>query len=194
MVSLLGGNGNKSSVTKNCEICRKKLADYTCPRCKIAYCSLDCYKSPQHELCSENFYKTNLMQSLDKGAKINPDKQTLELQKRLITILNEFNSKQTNNGSSGQNLPDWQYEIPQGVKEKFSRIEEEFKREDLHNSRQLALDDEEDRPLTQQEEIELRNLIINTDSDTLLKLLSPEQLKDFESALKENYILDDDNH
>lgn len=31
-----------------CSICREKQANYKCPRCLTPYCSLPCYKSPQH--------------------------------------------------------------------------------------------------------------------------------------------------
>lgn len=31
-----------------CSICSEKQANYKCPRCLIVYCSLPCYKSPNH--------------------------------------------------------------------------------------------------------------------------------------------------
>ncbi|CAK9440973.1 uncharacterized protein LODBEIA_P48420 [Lodderomyces beijingensis] len=32
-----------------CQICRVETSKYTCPKCKIPYCSLKCYKSTQHQ-------------------------------------------------------------------------------------------------------------------------------------------------
>uniref|UniRef100_A0A1I8NV43 HIT-type domain-containing protein n=1 Tax=Stomoxys calcitrans TaxID=35570 RepID=A0A1I8NV43_STOCA len=46
-----------SSSSENCQICNKQKFKYTCPRCNINYCSLDCYKSKDHLKCSEAFYK-----------------------------------------------------------------------------------------------------------------------------------------
>lgn len=37
-----------------CSICSKNDANYKCPRCLIVYCSLPCYKSPQHTHDSES--------------------------------------------------------------------------------------------------------------------------------------------
>ena len=30
---------------------------YSCPRCNAAYCSLACYRRPEHEGCYEQFYR-----------------------------------------------------------------------------------------------------------------------------------------
>lgn len=37
---------------------------YTCPKCDITYCSVSCYKSPQHLKCSEQFYKDCIQDEL----------------------------------------------------------------------------------------------------------------------------------
>lgn len=41
----------------NCKFCQKAAAQYSCPRCNSAYCSLACYQGPSHLQCSETFYK-----------------------------------------------------------------------------------------------------------------------------------------
>lgn len=39
-----------------CHVCTKCTSKYVCPRCKIPYCSLNCYR--QHDMdCTEEFYK-----------------------------------------------------------------------------------------------------------------------------------------
>lgn len=44
--------------------CNKQKFKYTCPRCNIVYCSLDCYKSKEHLKCSEAFYKQCIQDEL----------------------------------------------------------------------------------------------------------------------------------
>lgn len=56
-----GGNTTKSSV---CMLCQCKPASYTCPRCNLHYCGLACYQSPDHSVCSEEFYKESVLQEL----------------------------------------------------------------------------------------------------------------------------------
>lgn len=43
-----------------CPFCNKRLAKYVCPQCKRGYCSVDCFRSPAHEECSEGFYKAQV--------------------------------------------------------------------------------------------------------------------------------------
>lgn len=39
-------------------------ARYTCPRCNLPYCSLDCYRGNGHASCSEDFYRECVRQEL----------------------------------------------------------------------------------------------------------------------------------
>ena len=66
-----------------CKFCRSEKSKYTCPKCGSGYCGLKCYKSTEHQDCSENFYKENVMAEL-KTMKSSDDvrKQTMELLKR----------------------------------------------------------------------------------------------------------------
>ena len=47
-----------------CKLCLKEEGIYTCPRCNIIYCSLQCYKCEAHANCSESFYKHCFMEGL----------------------------------------------------------------------------------------------------------------------------------
>nr|XP_023650900.1 zinc finger HIT domain-containing protein 2 isoform X1 [Paramormyrops kingsleyae] len=47
-----------------CGLCLKEPLRYTCPRCNVPYCSVACYRSPTHSVCSEEFYKESVMQEL----------------------------------------------------------------------------------------------------------------------------------
>lgn len=44
--------------------CKEKESRYTCPRCKLVYCSVSCYKSELHLGCSEEFFKQCIVQQL----------------------------------------------------------------------------------------------------------------------------------
>lgn len=39
-------------------------AKYSCPKCQAPYCSLKCYRHPDHEQCSENFYKSCVQEEM----------------------------------------------------------------------------------------------------------------------------------
>ncbi|XP_051162234.1 zinc finger HIT domain-containing protein 2 [Leptopilina boulardi] len=54
MTSLDKSKDDRSTL---CSICNENPMQYTCPKCSINYCSLNCYKSEKHEACSELFYK-----------------------------------------------------------------------------------------------------------------------------------------
>ncbi|XP_051275070.1 zinc finger HIT domain-containing protein 2 [Dicentrarchus labrax] len=56
-----GGNARRSAV---CMLCKCKPSCYTCPRCNLHYCGLACYQSPDHSMCSEEFYKESVLQEL----------------------------------------------------------------------------------------------------------------------------------
>ncbi|KAF2367627.1 Zinc finger HIT-type [Trinorchestia longiramus] len=47
-----------------CELCSKNPSRYTCPRCNVHYCSMQCYAGPLHSTCSEGFYKEQVQQQL----------------------------------------------------------------------------------------------------------------------------------
>ena len=40
-----------------CNFCPSASSSYSCPRCNAAYCSLACYRRPEHEGCYEEFYR-----------------------------------------------------------------------------------------------------------------------------------------
>ncbi|KAK9541330.1 hypothetical protein VZT92_001383 [Zoarces viviparus] len=47
-----------------CMLCKCKPSCYTCPRCNLQYCGLACYQSPDHTVCSEEFYKESVLREL----------------------------------------------------------------------------------------------------------------------------------
>lgn len=56
----------KADIEKStCEICFKHKSQYTCPKCNILYCSLNCYRNQiKHLSCSEHFYQDQVINEL----------------------------------------------------------------------------------------------------------------------------------
>ena len=49
---------------QKCSICNNNQeVKYICPKCKVPYCSMECYKK-HNEVCTEEFYKSNVIQEL----------------------------------------------------------------------------------------------------------------------------------
>lgn len=59
--TVLEGRNARSTV---CMMCQSEPSCYTCPRCNLHYCSLACYRSPDHAACSESFYKESVLKEL----------------------------------------------------------------------------------------------------------------------------------
>lgn len=55
--------GIKKIIGQTCTICNTKEVKYICPKCKIPYCCMDCYKKHNKE-CTEEFYKNNVIEEL----------------------------------------------------------------------------------------------------------------------------------
>lgn len=100
---------NNKSEYKICQICRKTNASYSCPRCNIPYCSLDCYRDQSNHLkCSEDFYQDQVITEL-KMCKLeeNSDKQKMvEILKKVANdyekdkILPEYSDASENEEST----------------------------------------------------------------------------------------------
>ncbi|XP_058876676.1 zinc finger HIT domain-containing protein 2-like [Acipenser ruthenus] len=61
------GGGDDESALRNaalCGLCLLNTARYTCPRCNAPYCTLACYRGNRHLNCSEEFYKTEVLEHL----------------------------------------------------------------------------------------------------------------------------------
>lgn len=57
-------NAGATAQSSVCGLCLSKPSCYTCPRCNMPYCGLECYRSPNHSVCSEEFYKESVFQEL----------------------------------------------------------------------------------------------------------------------------------
>ncbi|CAG8438772.1 8727_t:CDS:2 [Ambispora leptoticha] len=67
-----------------CEICKRQFSKYTCPRCNIRYCSLNCYKNEQHNTCTENFYKSSIIEEIKSKNMGDEEKQ------KMVELLQRF--------------------------------------------------------------------------------------------------------
>eukprot|EP00873_Tetraselmis_striata_P002436 jgi/Tetstr1/422700/TSEL_013498.t1 len=62
-----------SSAAGICRICSRQYSKYTCPRCNVRYCSLECYKK-HSERCTESFYRENAVNEL-RGVRAGDDQR-----------------------------------------------------------------------------------------------------------------------
>ncbi|GAA5895575.1 zinc finger HIT domain-containing protein [Sporobolomyces salmoneus] len=68
-----------------CAICNRQISRYHCPTCNLPYCSLACYKSPQHEDCSEKFDRQTLLDEIKTA-----EGKTNEEKKAMMDMLKRF--------------------------------------------------------------------------------------------------------
>jgi hypothetical protein len=63
-----GGSANNaiSAPSRLCGICHQVPSSYVCPQCNVPYCNLKCYRGKDHLKCTENFYKRQVCNTLQK--------------------------------------------------------------------------------------------------------------------------------
>jgi len=71
-----------------CLVCKRNERRYTCPKCQVAYCSLDCYKK-HNEGCAESFYQQNIFGVLQSTHATEQDK------KNILQILSRIRENET---------------------------------------------------------------------------------------------------
>ncbi|WWC91059.1 uncharacterized protein L201_006000 [Kwoniella dendrophila CBS 6074] len=92
-------NKNTNTDKRICGICRKKEFKYTCPRCNILYCSLECFRDDSHIQCSEPFYKSTVMTQISSDPKAG-----IEEKKSMIEMLRRFEESQIEDGESTEDI------------------------------------------------------------------------------------------
>ena len=68
-----------------CNFCPNSSSSYSCPRCNAAYCSLACYRRPEHEGCYEEFYRECVRDEMALRSKEDADDPAAK--KRMIETL-----------------------------------------------------------------------------------------------------------
>lgn len=124
------------------------------------YCSLACYKSPQHGQCSESFYKENVIQEM---ALIKDDQQAEQSSKKMMEILKRL-------GQTG-----WQ----EGLQSDEDEGGEEHSESHENRFEEIDSDDGEDVP-----ELADRLGGVNlNDADAIWERLTEEERKEFQGLL-----------
>eukprot|EP01135_Chromosphaera_perkinsii_P009080 Nk52_evm11s1607 gene=Nk52_evmTU11s1607 len=67
--------GERGGTSVVCVLCGIQFARYTCPRCLVRYCSLECYRgASSHEECAEAFYREDCITQLQ-GNRVSADRR-----------------------------------------------------------------------------------------------------------------------
>lgn len=82
----------KYAIKKQCQVCKNHDFKYICPKCKVLYCSLNCYTSHNNK-CTEEFYKSNVIEEL-KATKVDED----SAKKFRYNLKNFYNKLNETNG------------------------------------------------------------------------------------------------
>ena len=71
-----------------CSVCKTATSKYTCPRCRVPYCSLNCYNQHSNN-CTESFYKDHVQNelSLRSGGTSLTGPETVREKSKMLDIL-----------------------------------------------------------------------------------------------------------
>ncbi|GFH52326.1 hypothetical protein CTEN210_08802 [Chaetoceros tenuissimus] len=155
-----------------CPVCNKNEARYTCPKCSVPYCSIDCYKI--HDLlsndgersgggrCTESFYREKVKEVTDLHVK--DEKNTSQMRDALTrTFYNEGGLVSENNEEESID-----------PNEKITLTDEELM--ELASCGLTLEDTDED--------------VINDNSDQILQMLPTHIREKFEEAVKRGEVSD----
>ncbi|XP_012280886.1 zinc finger HIT domain-containing protein 2 [Orussus abietinus] len=152
-------NSSSKDADQLCQICLTKPRKYTCPRCDIGYCTVDCYKSMAHSECSESFYKDCVEEEL----KVR--RTDTESRNKMLDILKRMKEEQLEN----EDLQDMFTKSDDDSEQLDSDDEEDAGslRDRLEN---INLDnaDEVWSALTDAERQEFKAMVLNGEADKLL--------------------------
>ncbi|KAI0060636.1 hypothetical protein BV25DRAFT_1827494 [Artomyces pyxidatus] len=87
--------------TPLCGICRRQFSRYTCPRCNLLYCSLQCFRANAHSQCSEPFYRTQL----ESDIRAEPSKSAAE-RAQMMSLLKRFEEDNLDDPFDGEDDAD----------------------------------------------------------------------------------------
>ncbi|XP_076222138.1 zinc finger HIT domain-containing protein 2 isoform X2 [Nomia melanderi] len=145
------------------EICNKKSKVYTCPRCGLGYCNVDCYKSEAHLECSESFYKECVEEELKSQEKHPEDIN------KMVAILKRIHDTDFQNFDSEDDISNAEEydEVTEGQldsddEEDISDLDKRLENINLDNA------DEVWSALTDAERQEFEALVKNGEIETLL--------------------------
>jgi hypothetical protein len=90
-----GPTVTNASLARVCRVCTTQEARYTCPRCNIPYCSVDCYRS-HGESCTEQFFESHVRSEMQFTSKErgDDDKKQQKSMQELLERVKEFQEQQ----------------------------------------------------------------------------------------------------
>lgn len=97
--------------------CNKHARLYTCPRCDIGYCGIECYKSDAHTDCSESFYKQCLEEEL-KSQENDP-----AVSQKMMEILKRVHEEDLEDNILGENIDEEDSPLDSDDEEEVNKIE-----------------------------------------------------------------------
>eukprot|EP00644_Phytophthora_capsici_P014111 jgi/Phyca11/4715/fgenesh1_pm.PHYCAscaffold_3_\ len=90
-----GESVSNASLARVCRVCTTQEARYTCPRCNIPYCSVNCYRS-HGEGCTEQFFESHVRSEMlvASNARGGEDKKQQKSIQELLERVKEFQEEQ----------------------------------------------------------------------------------------------------
>lgn len=88
--------------------CNLKESQYKCPKCRLEYCSLTCFKDTKHSRCTERFYQDQVKESL-KSEKISEFSDEHEKMMKILEKLRNLGAesdKESDDTSENESLMD----------------------------------------------------------------------------------------
>jgi HIT zinc finger len=160
-----------------CRFCNQRLAKYVCPRCTQGYCSVDCYRSRNHEECSEGFYKQQVKEA------VGGIKGTDEEREKMLETLKKYNFTAPEEGGALEFVGE--ASAMGGSFEDFDEVEDDLEGLELEevDERDDEDEDEEDEEtLRRRKDLETRMAGLNIEEagfDEIWERLDPREREEF---------------
>ncbi|XP_055539963.1 zinc finger HIT domain-containing protein 2 [Wyeomyia smithii] len=168
---------------ETCKICNVASSKYCCPRCNILYCSLGCYKSAQHEQCSESFYRENVLQEMANSQQAESQQVAETSQQNMAEILKRIDNAVVDwdDNNNSDNLEEIDSDDGENVLELADRLEG------------VNFDDADAiwERLTDEERREFQGLLDNGDITKILPDVVPWWLREYKVELIQPTTSDD---
>ena len=80
-----------------CAFCEKTKSNlYTCPKCNLNYCTVQCYQSQKHTQCSEQFYRNCVEDEVRLSENLGSDFDSLGSKKKTLAALKRLKEEEEN--------------------------------------------------------------------------------------------------
>ncbi|XP_026192439.1 uncharacterized protein LOC34623189 [Cyclospora cayetanensis] len=165
-----------SSDLKVCQVCKESQHKYVCPKCKLLYCSLPCYKKHSAD-CISQFYDSEFVAAAAAAAPTLHEKRAFC---RTLTRIH-LEQRQADQQQPQQRLADSSFGLDSSEDEEAGSDDEEASQQNQNPSRarEQQLSEERLRQLQQ----------LATQGRLQLEHLTPEEAASFFSALKRGELI-----